>query len=624
MAWLHEIIIDGTDVTPLVIDWKVERSRDSDDITTATLWTMLAITDLQILKHNAEVTIKRGLTTATDQFIFRGVVTNITNEQGILRCELRPPHWRLQRQNINEVFDNTSSEAGDITEIWKTIAQGENEEITVSAEPSTGLPLLNYFVCKGETRWEKCQELRSLIKWQSYYRPDTDTYYLEPEGFTEYPTQLTVGNNILNNPTWHYDVESIFNDITVIGAYDDARFQESFNGDGVTKTFTLTYVPIDTEVYLGSISEANIQVMGIENSTETYDYTVDKEKKTITFLVAPGAGTSNVIVNYTYLQQRPVRQKNKTSIDAFGVSMYEVGYDTILSIDDAKIQCQALINVFSTPFKSTKLLVLDQDGLFPGNRVAINDVNNSEVGTELTVNKITYQYTAEHDVLEVGDKNYRMKDLLLDIVQNITSLYKRSKDNQEIITDINLVEKDVYVHTTKERYKATKTGGVLYWGDATQGTWGDFNWGESNETFTLAKRVHTKNIFYDDYTADHYMNSAGSSGATVSDGLSLTAGAIYLSEAIHVDDLLISTLYPEWEVDSGIVKVEFRTDAGIWREATSGQQLRFSIGESGFAYTFPMVFTGQGDERGTSLYYRITENDSSTANIKKIKVKING
>jgi len=631
MTWLHEVKVGNVDVTSYVLDWTVTRARDSDDVEPATLWIMQGVTSLEVLKHNVDVTIKRGLTTATDQFIFKGKITNISNDNGILRCDLRPPHWVLKRQIINEIFDNTSAEAGDVTSIWETIAKGEDDTITVSTESSASLPLLQYFVCNGETRWDKTQELRKLIKWQSFYRPDTDTYYLQPEGFTEFTTPFTVGINILNNPIWDYDVESIFNDITVLGAFDDARFQESFNGDGVSKIFELTYVPEDTEIYLGSISQANLQVMGIENSSSGFDYTVEREKRQIIFESAPPAGTDNVIINYTYLQQRPVRQKNKTSIEKYGVSMYEVGYDTVLSIEDAKIQAQALIDVFSTPFRSTALFVLDYENLFPGNRITIYDPQNNEVGTELTVNSIVYQYTSEHDVLEVGDKNYRLKDLILDIIQNITSLYKRKKDNQDIITDINLIENSVITHITKERYKASPVEDVLYWGDANQGTWGSFNWGPETETFSLVKRTHSKNVFYDDYTADHYTNTSGSSDVSVTGGqLVFSSGGLYLSQAIHIDNTLITQLTPTWELDSGIVKVEFRTDAGIWRTATNGETLQFSIGSAGgtkitsFSYAFPIIFTGLGDERGTELYMRITETDSSTAAINKMQINING
>ena len=140
-------------------------------------------------------------------------------------------------------------------------------------------------------------------------------------------------------------------------------------------------------------------------------------------------------------------------------------------------------------------------------------------------------------------------------------------------------------------------------------------------------------LFIDDFTADHYINAAGSSGAVINTSagqLELSSGGIYLTEAIHIDNTLITQITPEWEVGSGTFKVEARTEGNIWRELTSGSTLFFSEGETtggmltSFPYVFPMVFTGPGDERGVELYLRITETAASTATVKKIKVKING
>ena len=629
MGWLTEVKVDNVDVTNYLLDWYVSRSRDSDDVEPATVWLIKGVTTLNVLKHNSEITIKRGLNSATEQFIFKGTVSNITNENGILRCDLRPPHWKLKRQIINAIFDNTTPEAGNIVEIWKTIAKGENQEINVSAEDGSNLPVLNYFVCNGESRWESSQELRKLIKWQSYYRPDTDTYYLEPEGFTSFPTLFEVGKNVLNNPVWHYDMESIWNDITILGAFDDARFQESFDGDGVTKVFEVSLVPSDTEVYLGTMEEENLQRMGVRNSTEDFDYTVEKEKRIIEFETAPPAGTKNVIINYSFIQQRPVRQKNKESISNYGLSMFETSYDTILNIDDAKIQATALIDVYSNPFKSTSLKIIDYLNLFPGNRITILDKENEEIDTEVTVNKITYQFTKEHDEIEVGDKDYRIKDLLLDIAQNITQLYKRNKENQQIVTNVNLFETNLIAHTTYERYKLEPDTGVLYWDDENQGTWDDFDWGDDElESSELIKRTHTGNVFYDDFKSENY-NTSSSTGTTINttDGLlEIVENGTYVTQAIHIDGFNITNVRASWELEQGDAQVEVSTEKGLWRVVQNDTTMFFSQAEGvfkSFAYSFPMVFTGGGDETGKELYLRITNTHPTTVKFKKIKIIIN-
>ena len=73
--------------------------------------------------------------------------------------------------------------------------------------------------------------------------------------------------------------------------------EDSFNGDGSTKTFTLTY----DDVIHGTVI---VTVDGSEK-TEGTDYTVDYAAGKITFDSAPDTGTGNIVVNYSYFAAEP-------------------------------------------------------------------------------------------------------------------------------------------------------------------------------------------------------------------------------------------------------------------------------------------------------------------------------
>ena len=507
MGWLHQIILDGTDVTDYVYDYTVIDARDSEDADPATIVFLSGITSLGVLKHYNTITIKRGTDTPTDKFIFNGYITNIKQDSGLIVCDLRPPHWNLQTQNITETFDSSSSEAGDIASIWETIATGEDSEITVSSQSSTEYPALTYFVCRGESRWKKSQELRKILRWQSYYKPSDDTYYLEPEGFNSYNTTFEIGKNVFNNPLWKYDFENIINDIKVEGAVSYGRTQESFNGDTVEKVFTLSFYPTDTEVYTPTVSQANLQSFGVVDSTETYDYTVEQEDKTLTFVSAPGSGTDNVIVNYSYFFPRPVRNKDAISIANYGKRQKEIKYETVITVSDAKEQANAILSVFSLPFKSTTLLAQVKDDLFPGYRIRVIDSVNNE-DTNLTVNKIIYSFRNPYDELYVGDYYFRIKDLVFDILSEIERLNTVGRTNPEIITDVVGLDKQLTAHYTKETWQASPESGVLYWNDDNQGTWNDYNWGDgTEETSTMVYRNHSTLTFYDDFSTTNYIDT---------------------------------------------------------------------------------------------------------------------
>ncbi|RLG91050.1 MAG: hypothetical protein DRO36_05005 [Candidatus Hecatellales archaeon] len=76
-----------------------------------------------------------------------------------------------------------------------------------------------------------------------------------------------------------------------------AAKQDTFDGDGSTKEFTLTY----GDVLHGSVTVT----VDDDEKTEGTDYTVDYEAGKVTFGTAPASGTGNVVVDYSYFAAEP-------------------------------------------------------------------------------------------------------------------------------------------------------------------------------------------------------------------------------------------------------------------------------------------------------------------------------
>lgn len=62
-------------------------------------------------------------------------------------------------------------------------------------------------------------------------------------------------------------------------------FKESFNGDGTTKVYKLSFQNLDTDTVLSTLG-----------GTEGNGFTVDRTAGTVTFTTAPAAGTNNVVI----------------------------------------------------------------------------------------------------------------------------------------------------------------------------------------------------------------------------------------------------------------------------------------------------------------------------------------
>jgi hypothetical protein len=72
--------------------------------------------------------------------------------------------------------------------------------------------------------------------------------------------------------------------------------KETFDGDGTTKNFPLTYAPIKDASY-------TVKVGGV-TQTETTHYTIDKDTGIVTFVSAPASGSDNIEVAYQSIKVR--------------------------------------------------------------------------------------------------------------------------------------------------------------------------------------------------------------------------------------------------------------------------------------------------------------------------------
>lgn len=117
-----------------------------------------------------------------------------------------------------------------------------------------------------------------------------------------------------------------------------ATAQDKFSGDGTTKEFTLT----NDDLVHGTVAV----IVDGNAKTEGTDYTVDYAAGKITFAAAPGTGTDNVVIDYSYFAVEPTAvlaenvAQNQNPPTALMVVFGVVYEDTFASTPNADVKAR--------------------------------------------------------------------------------------------------------------------------------------------------------------------------------------------------------------------------------------------------------------------------------------------
>jgi len=302
---------------------------------------------------------------------------------------------------------------------------------------------LSKFLCNHADPLERCKALAETLDWQFYYRPDTDAVYFEPLGFSSASSIIKVGNggNVLKYPNWIVDNTEMINELTIIGAAQLVETTEKFSGDGVTTIFTLTKKPESVKVYVNGV----LKTGGKPGASTIYDYTVDKEKKEITFLLPPPSGTNNIEIDYTYGIPTPVTGKNEASINQYGRYVKTIFLSDVVSVEDAEKRLNNMLNKYSNPFYKVIVIILDPNNEYQvGRKVrVVDEINGYDV--YLIVNKYTKQYPEKYNEIELGDKQWRTEEWGARIEEKIHRLEEQETKTQDLLLHLQSIDLNVYL-----------------------------------------------------------------------------------------------------------------------------------------------------------------------------------
>ena len=170
MGYAIKVTISGTDVTEYVTDYGVAGSIE-DDYDTADLILIGDVTDvISTFKVGSEVTIQRGLNSASESYIFRGAIAVISKQSPSIILKCYDKLWTLSRKEYTYSYDkNIDVQGGNIGKIFFDLAVtqgGLNGTFDGTIQDSGSAILADKFVLNHDKIFNKLVKLRKLLKWQ--------------------------------------------------------------------------------------------------------------------------------------------------------------------------------------------------------------------------------------------------------------------------------------------------------------------------------------------------------------------------------------------------------------------------------------------------------------------------
>lgn len=470
--------------------------------------------------------------------------------------------------------------------------------LTYASTGSTGITL-NRFVVNEETAREVIDRILKDLDWQ--IRVDNSkNFYFEPKGSITSNIILTVGTNAFMESNWSKNPNRLTNSCTVIG--DNALFNtnQTFTATSSQTVFTVTYEIVGN---VRVTVEGTEKVGGQSGSTETFDYSVNREKKKITF---ESGVTLNETVIITYEYEIPIKitARNESSISTYGLFPKKVTDDTLKTTSDARKLAKKIVSVYGTPVTSGKLMVNWTEDIDVGETVQVIDSFNN-IDREFVVIRLSRSYPEGIKRVFLGIEEFRFSDWNKDIGDRIKKLESK-QDNSDIVQKYLSFPENINILTKPGRIRTrTRTiGDAFILGHSSNAILGTFKLGVGTRgTYIVQSVTNYNKIMIERFNFTTYKASATTATWNTS-GETTTYTSGQLSQSLSValnHGTITSATLTSTEV-SGSFDYEMTANGGSnWETVTSGTLHTFA-------------------NTGTDLRWRATENAASTGEISNIQI----
>ncbi|MHA1481839.1 MAG: hypothetical protein ACTSQA_00190 [Candidatus Heimdallarchaeaceae archaeon] len=617
MPLLCKVVIDGVTVRDdsstekKVLSWEYERT--SDVVISQLAMTLLSsVEDLVSLKVGQVIQVWTGFITSTDKKVFSGFIAEISPDGGRVDLTCYDKMWDLVRKNVNTVYESSGPQAGVISDIAKDLIETHGGlTASVVATGTIEGKTIGEFRCTHTDIWERLTALAKAVEYQIFYDPVNDTVHFEPKGYSDSTLTLTVGTQILGVPKWTNDTSRMVNDLRVDGAVSQTQIRlpngTEYGTIGTTANFDtdgilLDKTPENVELILDSSTPpVTVKIGGTKDSTTGHYYYVDRENKKIIPTEGTSFPTENAIVNYTWLAPSPIHQISQDSIDTYGTWEKQITLTDIQTVADAEARTAELLSKFSVPFLIGDLLVRSSStiSLNVGDRVKIVDsVSTPNINKELIITKQVIKYPGSNQEITVGDEAIRLADWQINVEERLKRIEEQlSLKNQDLILELRDFYNEVQISPRYRKLQTRDTSTDALWD---RETWDNSEWDEDYDNSMIDNFVEQfENIYTEDFIDQDFEDDSGTA-TWASGSLDFTSGQVALSKSIDLRNGVITSIDVDIDIESGSVLIEVTADNSNWETATNNTTHTFS-------------------NTGQDLRFRLTENNTSTAEVNHVK-----
>lgn len=555
---LSRITINGVDVSSYVVSYETDETFDNNIKVCSIGVTKNVINVLDYTDNSnigTTITIQRGVASATEKYIFRGLVRNINFRAGVILFTCEDKLSVCKYTVVNTSYDiNIDPEAGVISEIAKSLI---NDFTTLTADSSSfqnsgTINVIRKFRLKQRTLMDALLELSNAIDWQIYYNSEDDKVYFEPKGFSSSTIVLEVGVNVIEAPEWDIDSGQLFNKIVVSGSPQEIFTKEGpilLDGSTTgwdTTSITLNQKPIFIKVFSDlSNPPTTEKVGGVERTTSVYDYEVNRDRKRIDWSSTFTPTTSYyAIVEYSFNLPVRVTMKDNTSIGLYGQKDTSQFREDIQTVDDAERWATKQLETFSTPFYSTRLLVTNEPDLNIGRVHSVVDGVNG-LTRDIMIKQIKQFYPYQYDEVLVADKELRVSNWGMEILPRIIRLEEKQVSDDELNTEINQLDLETnynmrYLigYTRDTEYDSIWGKGFSNGSSTNRLNWADSGalWQGSYGNSLVLSRITPGGNIFEEYIYDTEFydsgNSTGITWTTASKTITFTSSGVLRTKQI--------------------------------------------------------------------------------------------
>ena len=541
-ALLNEVKMNDTEIDDYIISSTVEKKfnqsfRFAVITCSRNILTLFNFQDRSVIGYS--ITIKRGVSSADEQFEFEGYVEDFSIEGGIVALVCADTLKKSSKVNVTKSWDyDIDTEAGVQSEIFKSLYSDYTDFTAsdVSVQNSGTLYIRKKFICNNRDVHTSAQELCDTLDYQQYYKPSTSLVYFEPKAFSSSSETLQVGVNIVGALKWTYKSSKLVNKLKIIGAEQEVETDETgqlnVTTDWNTTSITLNKTPVSVKVYYENANPPTVLLTGGSDTTSgSYDYEVDSDNDKIKWATTVTADYYTK-VSYSYMLPTPVVLQDIASQESYYKSEKTIFKKDLETVDDVELYGRNYLKRYSTPFRSTKVRVFDATDLEPGQSIRVIDTSNN-IDDYFLIKNVKINRPYKFDEVEIGDELLRTFEFGSNVDERIRTLEEEfGKSTDLLVHAIDLNRSIAIERRDITLGKRTIESGVLYWDSDVQGDWDDFNWGDDSEgSYTTRQLLPGNNQFKELIYDEKYKHSnTTATWSSTAGTIVFTDGQIYESE----------------------------------------------------------------------------------------------